>query len=126
MSDLPPQPQIVQAGSPTAPASQTIYIQQSGAPASNGMAVASLVLGIISLLPSWLPVFSFFTALPCSVIGLILGLIAVRRPVGKGMAVGGIICSAITVVIHLGWIIFFVLIAGAVGAAATGAAIAPH
>lgn len=53
-------------------------------PKGNGMAVASLVLGLLSFC-------TFITAFP----GVILGIIAVSRPNGKGLAIGGIISSVL-------------------------------
>ncbi|MEU8398741.1 DUF4190 domain-containing protein [Nonomuraea sp. NPDC048892] len=69
---------------------------------TNGMAVASLVLGIIGL------IFCGLTSIP----GVILGHIALNRikrtgEEGSGMAVGGLVTSYITVVIWvLCWLIF--------------------
>ncbi|UBU16963.1 DUF4190 domain-containing protein [Nonomuraea gerenzanensis] len=69
---------------------------------TNGMAVASLVLGIIGL------VFCGLTSIP----GVILGHIALNRikktgEEGSGMAVGGLVTSYITVVIWvLCWLFF--------------------
>ncbi|TYB67915.1 DUF4190 domain-containing protein [Nonomuraea sp. PA05] len=71
---------------------------------TNGMAVASLVLGIIGL------VFCGLTSIP----GVILGHIALNRikktgEEGSGMAVGGLVTSYITVVI---WVLCWVLFGG--------------
>ena len=61
-----------------------------------GFAIASMVLGIIAL------VFSccfYFISLPCAVIGLILGAVALaKKTEGKGMAIAGLVCSIISVV----------------------------
>ncbi|MEV6040134.1 DUF4190 domain-containing protein [Nonomuraea sp. NPDC052116] len=84
---------------------------------TNGMAVASLVLGIIGL------IFCGVTSIP----GVILGHIALNRikktgEEGSGMAVGGLVTSYITVVIWvLCWLIFggFILSMIGLSAAAT-------
>ncbi|MGE7467634.1 DUF4190 domain-containing protein [Brevundimonas sp. NPDC003935] len=84
---------------------------------TNGMAVASLVLGIIGL------IFCGITSIP----GVILGHIALNRikktgEEGSGMAVGGLVTSYITVVIWvLCWLIFggFILSMIGLSAAAT-------
>ncbi|MBE7063378.1 MAG: hypothetical protein IJN25_10275 [Clostridia bacterium] len=61
------------------------------------MAVASLVLGIVSL------VFSLFfsalgwPALLCGVLGIILGAIAKKKPGASGMATAGLVLSIISV-----------------------------
>ncbi|MDX3107973.1 DUF4190 domain-containing protein [Nonomuraea angiospora] len=81
---------------------------------TNGMAVASLVLGIIGL------VFCGITSIP----GVILGHIALNRikktgEEGSGMAVGGLVTSYITVVIWvLCWLIFGGLILSMIGLSA--------
>lgn len=62
-----------------------------------GMAIASLVMGIVSILGA-LPL-SFITIV-VALVGLILGIIALRKVRkgtggGKGMAIGGVVTSAI-------------------------------
>lgn len=57
---------------------------------SNGMATASLILGIISLLAWLLPLFGY----PVSIIGLILGIISNKNEKNKFSKIG-IILSAI-------------------------------
>lgn len=55
-----------------------------------GMAVASLVLGIVSFL---------CCGLPCSIVGLILGIISKKRqPMNNGMATAGIVLCIIGLV----------------------------
>ena len=70
---------------------------------ANGMAVASLVLGIVSF---------FCCGLPCSVVGLILGIISKKRkPENNGKATAGIVLSIIALVL---WaiIVIFNFVAG--------------
>lgn len=54
-------------------------------PSGNGMAAAALILGLMSL---------FFGPL-AGVLAVILGLVAVRKPTGKGMAVAGLITGGL-------------------------------
>lgn len=62
---------------------------------SSGLAIASLVLGIVGLTTSW-----FLVGLPLAIIGLVLGIISlVKRKPGSGMAIAGIITGAIGIVI---------------------------
>jgi hypothetical protein len=76
---------------------------RSSAPAS-GLAVASLVLGIISLaLFCLVPI-----SLPCGIIGLILGLSAKKGPSKQPLATAGIVTSII------GSLITVLLVVGAV------------
>lgn len=96
-----PYAQPASYGQPTPP-NQSIYIQQSPAPAGNGLAIASLVVGIIALLMSWILGLNWFTSFPAAIVALILGIVAIRRPTGKGMAIGGIITSALTLLVVIG------------------------
>ncbi|MCL1797759.1 MAG: DUF4190 domain-containing protein [Eggerthellaceae bacterium] len=75
---------------------------QSGAvaPQKNGMAVASLVCGLVGLF-----VFGFVLG----VLAIILGVLARKRPDRKGMATAGIILGAIALV---GWVIVMVMLFG--------------
>lgn len=57
------------------------------------MAVASLVLGIVSV------VFSFFggsiIGLPVGIVGIILGVLAKKKTPQNGMATAGLVCSIV-------------------------------
>lgn len=70
-----------------------------GAPApANGMAIASLVLGIVSVLIVWIPIVGVLGSV-MALIGLVLGILALRRDGGRGLAIGGIVCSGVSLVI---------------------------
>lgn len=71
-------------------------------PEKKGMAIASMVLGIIALCLSC----CYFISGPCAIIGLILGIIGVRRG-GKGMAIAGIIMCSLTLLIAIGALVLF-------------------
>lgn len=59
--------------------------------ASYGMAIASMVLGIVSIvLCMW-----FYLALPCAIVGLVLGCVYRYKGGKNGMAIAGIICSSV-------------------------------
>lgn len=78
------------------------------------MATASLVLGIIAVVFSFIPVVGAFIAIPCGIIGLILSVIvfATRKEgQGKAMAIAGGILSLISIVLA---ILFVVLVFAAV------------
>ena len=61
-----------------------------------GMAVASMVLGIVSLVSSCcIPGVPF----ACALVGLILGGVALKNQTdGKGMAIAGLVCSIVSLV----------------------------
>ncbi|MFJ8649266.1 DUF4190 domain-containing protein [Streptomyces sp. NPDC093546] len=64
-----------------------------------GMAIAALVTGVLSLLLFWL----WFVGIPLAIAAIVLGVIAVRRArrgraAGKGMAITGLVLGALTVV----------------------------
>jgi len=68
----------------------------------SGLAVASMVLGIISLVLFCV----WYIAIPCAIVGLVLGLIAGAKATrgeasGGGMAKAGIICSIIAIVLAI-------------------------
>ena len=82
------------------------YAQQGMQPmyrqASTGMATASLVLGIISIVMG-LPALAFPLLFLVPVIGLILGIVYKTKhlPVGKGLSTAGIITSSIGLVLPI-------------------------
>jgi ABC-type antimicrobial peptide transport system permease subunit len=84
----------------------------------NGMGIAALVLGICSIVFSWV----FYLGLPCGIVGLVLGLKQKKTNPNK-IATAGLILSIIGTVLTVLWIVLFVLLLGtfamAMGAAAT-------
>lgn len=86
---------------------------------SNGLAITSLVLGIVSLLIVWIPIIGLIGTL-LALVGLVLGVVALQRPGGRGLAIGGIVTSSISVVLTvLGFLALGALIG--LGAAANAA-----
>lgn len=73
-------------------------------PQGNGLAVASMVLGILSVLTAWIPVIGFIAWI-LAPLGLILGFVAMGKARGKGMAITGIITSVIGLVICIAWVL---------------------
>lgn len=70
------------------------------------MGVASLVLGIISVIVGFIPLCGTWALVP-AIVGLILGIVeAVKKSKAKepkGKAIAGIVCSAIAIVIIFVW-----------------------
>lgn len=79
------------------------------------MGVASLVLGILSLIIGFVPFCGAIALLP-AIIGLILGIVDVvlksKKGEPKGMGIAGIVLSAISIVIIVFWV--FVVAAASV------------
>lgn len=69
-----------------------------------GLAIASMVLGIVAL------VFScciYYISIPCAIVGLILGGVSLaKKQPGKGMAVAGLVCSIVSLVPTICIIVF--------------------
>lgn len=76
------------------------------APQDTGLAVASLVLGVFSICTVWIP-FVGLIAWILAPLGLILGLVALKRPTGpgRGVAIAGVVCSAIGLLGCIGWVV---------------------
>ena len=61
-----------------------------------GLSIASMVLGICGFLAWCIPLFGY----PVCIVGLILGIVGMKKG-GKGMAIAGIVMSAITLVLTI-------------------------
>ena len=82
------------------------------APPPRGLSIASMVIGIVSLLFAW-----FTVVIP--LVGLILGVVGLRRePAGRGFALTGIWLNAILLGITVIAIVAFLAIFLVAGAAA--------
>jgi len=76
------------------------------------MAVAALVLGILSLILSWLLVVDFILAVLAIIFGAVgLSAAAKRGGAGRGMAIAGLILGALTIVLG---IIFWIVVYGVI------------
>lgn len=81
------------------------------------MGIASLVLGIVSVVISFIP-FCGVIALVPAIVGLILGIIDTikksKEQQPKGMSIAGTVCSAVAIVLIIYW---YVAAAATVGSA---------
>ena len=66
-------------------------------PGVGGVAIAAIIVGGIAFLVGLIPFFGAIVAL----VGLALGIIALRHPVGRGLGIGGTILSAIALVTNI-------------------------
>ncbi|TEU04844.1 MAG: DUF4190 domain-containing protein [Dehalococcoidia bacterium] len=88
-------------------------VQEMERQRTSGLAIASIVCGILSLVFFWVPLFGFLLG----IIAIIFGAVAIRQIGrepnlgGRGMAVAGLVCGIVGVagwVILIAWIgIFF-------------------
>lgn len=89
-----------------------MYVGTNGMPYKTGLATASLVIGILSLVLT----FSGFIFIPplglLPIVGIVLGCIfkSKKYPVGNGASTAGIICSVIALVLSILFIILCVYI----------------
>lgn len=68
-----------------------------------GFSIASMVLGILSLVLCCIP----YLPTVLGIIGIVLAVISLRKQApGKGMAIAGLVCSLITVALFLIGLIF--------------------
>ena len=75
---------------------QPIYQQPVGG-GSKALAIAALILGICGLVFCWIPIFGMLIAIA----GLILGILSLKNPNGKGMGITGFVLSIIGIVFGL-------------------------
>ena len=71
-----------------------------------GLAITSLVLGIVSVLLCC----TLWIGGICGIAGLITGIMGMKSTTGKGMAIGGVICSVVGILAAL-----VILILGIIG-----------
>lgn len=96
--------QAVQFATP-APAQQPVQVPAMQAPAksTSGMGIASLVLGILAFLASFIPLFNILS-FPLVILGLlfaVIGLVGIRKGkhIGKGVTMAGLILCLLALVI---------------------------
>jgi hypothetical protein len=101
---------------PAAGPQQAVPSPPTGA-GGNGLAVASMVCGIVALVIAWVPFFGI-VGLAAAVVGLALGIPALRRskPTGarRGAAITGIVTSSIGIVLGILGIVLAVFLVRAI------------
>jgi hypothetical protein len=75
-------------------------------PASNGLAIASLVVGIVALLLAFIPIVGMISWILAPA-GLIMGLMSMNKGTGRGLAIGGAVVSGIALLICILWVVGF-------------------
>lgn len=93
---------------------QTQYGYNQPASSGKGMAIASMVLGIVSI-----PAICFWiVGLPCAIVGLILGILCNKKNEHSPMATAGIVCSIIAIALLV--LVLILYIVGAVSLSSLG------
>ena len=94
----------------------------AGAPQGNGMATASLVLGIVSIVLCWI----WFIGIIAGILAIVLAVVSKKKIKanpnmgGSGAATGGLVTGIIGTLIALVFIIIAVMFVSAVAGAAGG------
>lgn len=87
---------------------------QQVASAPKGLAITSMILGILSFLGGWVILGGIL-----GIVGLVLGIVALRKTKtgggGKGLAITGIVFSSLGILISLAMLVFFGWIFSAFG-----------
>jgi hypothetical protein len=100
-SPYPPygQPNLSPAAAQSAaPAVQPVYVPypvpMPGSQPGDGVALTSLILGIISVAIGWVPLCGLIALAP-AIVGIVLGALGLKSQRRKWMAIGGIILSVV-------------------------------
>ncbi len=72
------------------------YEAPMAVPEKKGMSIASMVLGFCSFIAWLIPLFGY----PVTIVGIIMGAVGMKKG-GKGMAITGIICCSIGLLLSL-------------------------
>lgn len=107
-------------GAPTPPG----YVAPPSGPGTDGLAVASLVTGIGSLVALVCCFFGPILGIPAGVAGVVMGVMGRKRTResgrnGQGLATAGMICGIIGVVLHLGIVVWWIVALATSGTSST-------
>ncbi len=89
----------------------------AGPQQGNGLAVAGMVLGIVSLVLICI----WFVSLPCAIVGLCLSVVGKNKALetnsGGGMAITGLVLSCVTLALLVVLLVMFFMGLGMMGSA---------
>jgi hypothetical protein len=106
---LPPQQPQYQQPPPGYPPPPYAYAYQPP-PSAPGVSIASLACGIGGLLFGWIP-FVGIIGLFAAIAAVVTGILGLQRPHGRGFAIAGIICGALTIMIWCIGLVFIIVAA---------------
>lgn len=72
---------------------------------TNGLAIAAMVVGIVAFVSGWIPFWGFLAGAAA----VVLGIIALKKPTGKGFSITGIITGGLAVLSSLIATAFFII-----------------
>lgn len=72
---------------------------------TNGLAIASMVVGIVAFISGWVP----FWGLLSGATAIVLGILALKKPNGKGFSIAGIVTGGIAALTSLFFTAFFII-----------------
>lgn len=65
------------------------------------MAIAALIVGIVAFVMGWIPFFGLVVA----AVGIVLSILALRQPRGKGFGIAGVILSGLAALTGIGMLL---------------------
>ena len=66
-------------------------------PPGSGFGIASMVCGILALITCCM----WCTCIPLAVVSIVLGILQIQKGTAKGMAIAGIVCSSIGLILFI-------------------------
>ncbi|MES2630754.1 MAG: DUF4190 domain-containing protein [Patescibacteria group bacterium] len=79
--------------------------QQVPPAATNGLAIASMVVGIVAFVSGWIPFWGLLTGIAA----IVLGVIALKKPTGKGFSIAGIVTGGLAALSSILFTVFFII-----------------
>ena len=67
---------------------------------TDNFALAGLILGICSLVGEWIPYVSIL-AIPAAIVGIVLSVKGLKSNTKRGMAIGGLVCSIVSLALFV-------------------------
>ncbi|GAA4876844.1 DUF4190 domain-containing protein [Saccharopolyspora cebuensis] len=84
------------------------YPMPAAPPQKNALALTSMILGIIGVVLSFVPVIGMVSWV-LGPLAVIFGIIGIRKQIGKGQALAGLITGGIAIVVCIVWTVMTVV-----------------
>jgi hypothetical protein len=99
-----------------APVRPVPYYPEPPSAEGTGAATASLVFGILGLICSIIPIIGLISWLLAPT-AIITGIIGVKSPSARGLAIGGLVMGGLALLICLSWLLIFGAAIASIGSA---------